>query len=67
MNGYKIELQIYAENEQEAENGRKALVSFIEIMRQHGAAVRGNKLVEAVQGLQSNQFIKNQIINFFRK
>lgn len=67
MIGYKIELQIYAENEQEAENGRKALVSFIEIMRQNGAAVRGNKLQEAVKRLESNQFIKNQVINFFRK
>ena len=66
MRGYKIELQIYAEDEQEAENGRKALVTFIETMRQHGAAVRGNKLAEAVSRLDRNQFIKNQIINFFR-
>ena len=66
MKGYKIELQIYAEDEQEAENGRKSLVSFIESMRQNGAAVRGNKLVEAMRRLDANQFIKNQVINFFR-
>lgn len=66
MKGYKIELQIYAEDEQEAANGRNALVTFIEIMRKNGAAVRGNKLVEAVSRLDTNQFIKSQIINFFR-
>ena len=66
MEGHKIELQIYAENEQEAIDGRNALVAFIEIMRRNGAAVRGNKLVEAVSRLDKNQFIKNQIINFFR-
>lgn len=66
MKGYSIELQIYAENEQEAIEGRNALVTFIEIMRKNGAAVRGNKLTEAVSRLDNNQFIKNQIINFFR-
>lgn len=66
MKGYNIELQIYAENEQEAIDGRNALVTFIEIMRQNGAAVRGSKLTEAVSRLDNNQFIKNQIINFFR-
>lgn len=66
MKGYKIELQIYAEDEQEAANGRKALVTFIENMRQNGAAVRGSKLAEAVSRLDKNQFIRTQIINFFR-
>lgn len=66
MKGYNINLQIYAESEQEAIDGRNALVTFIEIMRKNGAAVRGNKLVEAVSRLDNNQFIKNQIINFFR-
>lgn len=66
MKGYKIDIEIYAENEQEAENGRNALVTFIEIMRRHGAAVRGSKLSEAVASLDKNQFVKSQIINFFR-
>ena len=67
MNGYKIELQIYAENEQEAEQGKQALIKFIDIMRQNGAAVRGNKLVDAVRRMEANKFVRNQIINFFRK
>lgn len=67
MQGYKIEISIYAEDAAEAERGRAALVSFIELMRQNGAAVRGNKMQEAVNMLQRNAFAKNQIINFFRK
>ena len=66
MKGYKIELQIYAEDEQEAARGRDALVMFIEMMRRSGAAVRGTKLEEAVSRLENNQFIKQQIVNFFR-
>lgn len=66
MKGYKIELQIYAENEQEAEAGRDALVKFIDMMRRYGVAVRGSKLQEAVSHLDGNQFVKSQIVNFFR-
>ena len=66
MKGYKIELQIYAEDEQEAARGKDALVMFIEMMRKSGAAVRGTKLEEAVSRLENNQFIKQQIVNFFR-
>jgi len=66
MKIYDINLQIYAESEQEAQQGKEALVTFIEIMRQNGSAVRGSKLVEAVSRLDNSQFIKNQIINFFR-
>lgn len=67
MRGYKIELNIYAEDEQEAERGRQALISFIELMRKNGVAVRGNKLNEAVSLLGNNRFIQSQIINFFKR
>ena len=67
MQGYKIEVNIYAEDSAEAERGRAALVAFIEMMRQNGAAVRGDKLHEAVNTLQRNAFAKSQITNFFRK
>ena len=64
---HTINLQIYANNEKEAERGRKALIQFINIMKEHGAAVSGNKLVEAVGKLSSSPFIATQIINFFKK
>ena len=67
LNAYNITFQIYARNEEEAERGRKAIVQFIKIMRDNGAGVTGNKLVEAVSRLSSTPFIATQIINFFKK
>lgn len=63
----KISFNIYADTDEEAENGRKAIIQFINIMGQYGAMVSGNKIAEAVANLNNNQFIKNQIINFFKK
>lgn len=63
----KISFNIYAQDDEEAENGRKAIIQFINIMGQYGAMVSGNKIAEAVANLNNNQFIKNQIINFFKK
>ena len=66
-NGIKpITFNIYAETDEEAEKGRQALIQFINMVGQYGAKVSGNKIAEAVGRLDSNQFIKNQIINFFR-
>lgn len=62
-----ISFNIYAQDDEEAENGRKAIIQFINIMGQYGAMVSGNKIAEAVANLNNNQFIKNQIINFFKK
>lgn len=66
-NGIKqITLNIYADTDDEAEKGRQALIQFINMVGQYGAKVSGNKIAEAVGRLDSNQFIKSQIINFFR-
>lgn len=66
MKGFEIKLQIYAEDENEALEGQKALIDFVEYMRQYGAAVRGKKLKEAVSNIDRNTFVRNQIINFFK-
>ena len=63
----KIAFNIYAETDEEAEKGRKAIIQFINIMGQHGAKVTGNKIEEAVSRLNDNQFILNQIIKYFTK
>ena len=62
-----ISLNIYADSDEEAEKGRKAIIKFINIMGQHGAKVSGNKIAEAVDKLQTSPFIASQIINFFKK
>lgn len=64
---HDITFQIYAKDEEEAERGRKAIINFIRIMKEHDAAVSGNKIVEAVGKLSSSPFIATQIINFFKK
>lgn len=62
-----ISFDIYANSDEEAEKGRKAIILFINIMRQQGAAVSGNKIAEAVSKLSESPFIASQIINFFKK
>lgn len=63
----QITFNIYAGSDEEAERGRKAIVSFINIMGQHGGRVSGDKLEEAVGRLYNNPFITSQIIKFFKQ
>ena len=63
----KISFNIYANSDEEAERGRKAIVQFINIMGQHGAMVSGDKLHEAMSHLGDNTFIMSQIISFFKR
>jgi len=63
----KIQFNIYADDEQEAERGRQAIIQFINIMGQHGARVSGNKIAEAVSKMQTSPFVVSQIINFFKR
>lgn len=62
-----ITFNIYASTDEEAEKGRKAIVTFINIMGQHGGKVSGNKLAEAVGRLNNSSFITAQIIKFFKQ
>lgn len=63
----KIAFNIYANSDEEAERGRKAITHFIDIMGQHGAMVSGDKLAQAIGRLPENSFIMSQIINFLKK
>ena len=63
----KIAFNIYANSDEEAERGRKAITHFIDIMGQHGAMVSGDILAQAIGRLPENSFIMSQIINFFKK
>ena len=66
LKAYNINLQIYANSDEEAERGRKAIVRFINIMRENRAAVTGEKLVSAVGKLSSSPFIFSEILRFFK-
>ncbi len=63
----QISFNIYANSDEEAEKGRKAIIQFINIMGQHGAMVSGDKIAEAVSKLSSSPFIATQIIKFFKQ
>jgi hypothetical protein len=62
-----ISLNIYADTDEEAERGRKAMIKFISIMGQHGAMVSGDKLHEAISHIGDSPFVMSQIIKFFKK
>lgn len=66
QNVRNISFNIYADSDEEAEKGRKAIIQFINIMGQHGAKVSGNKIAEAVLKLGENTFVTSQIIKFFK-
>lgn len=61
-----ITFNIYADTDEEAEKGRKAIIQFINIMGQHGAKVSGNRIAEAVSRLNNIPFITTKIIQFFK-
>ena len=63
----KIEFNIYADSDEEAEVGRKAIIEFINLMGRHGAKVSGRKIAEAVGKLNGSPFIAGQIIKFFKQ
>lgn len=63
----QISFNIYADSDEEAEKGRKAIIQFINIMGQHGAMVSGDKIADAVSKLGENSFVFSQILNFFKK
>ena len=66
MKGYPITFNIYAENEQEVEEARMALVAFIGQHARHGRAVTARKVAQAVSNWDTNPIVKNQIINYFK-
>lgn len=63
----KISFNIFADTDEEAENGRKAIIKFISMMGQQGAMVSGNKIVDAVSKLGGSPFIFSQIVKFFKQ
>lgn len=63
----QISFNIYASSDDEAERGRKAIITFINTIGQHGAMVTGDKLHEAVSHLPRSPFVFNQIVKFFKR
>lgn len=62
MQGFEIKFNVYANDQNEADNARNAIVSFINNMAQQGYAVTGNKIVNAINRLGNNPLIKNYFV-----
>ena len=66
MKGFPIHFNIYAENDMEVEECRKAIVEFINIHARQGRAVTADKVTQALNRWDKNILVKNHIINFFK-
>ena len=64
LQGYKIEFNIYAESQAEADAARQAIVGFISQHARQGRSVTGRKVAEAISRWDKNALVKNQIIKF---
>ena len=67
MKVFKISVNIYAEEEQEALLAQKALGQFVNDLGHLGIPVTGRKIAEAVPKWQANSLVKQQVINHFKK
>lgn len=59
MQGYKIEFNVYAESQAEADQAAEAIKRFISAQAQEGRAVTAKKISEAVTRWSNNFFVKN--------
>ena len=66
LKGFPIHFNIYAESEQEAEDCRAAIISFIGFHASQCRAVTAYKVAQAVRNWDKNPIVKNRIINYFK-
>lgn len=66
LTGFPISFNIYAENEQEVEECRKAIISFIGLHASQCRAVTAQKVTNALKNWDKNFLVKKQIIEYFQ-
>lgn len=66
LKGFPISFNIYAENEQEAEEARMAIIAFIGLHAAQCRAVTARKVAQALSNWDKNPFVRNHIINYFK-
>ena len=64
--GFPLTFNIYAENEQEVEECRMAIIAFIGFHASQCRAVTARKVAQALSNWDKNPIVKNQIINYFK-
>lgn len=65
LHGFPLTFNIYAEDEQEVENCRMAIIAFIGLHASQCRAVTAQKVAKALSNWDKNILVKNQIIKYF--
>ncbi len=65
LKGYPIAFNIYATNEQEAEECKRAIIGFIGLHAAQCRAVTAKKVAQAINDWDKNPIVKNRIIKYF--
>lgn len=63
---FPISFQVYAYDAQEAEELRTAIVQFIASHAQQNRPVLAGKAAKAIKSWESNPFVRNKIIDYFK-
>ena len=66
MQGFPININIYANNEAEVADARAALVEFIGELAKSGRAVSATKIAKAARSWKSNPLIRGKIFDYFK-
>lgn len=66
LRGFPIQFNIYAENEQEVEECRMAIVEFIGFHASQCRAVTAKKVAKALSNWDKNILIRNHIISYLK-
>lgn len=67
LKGFPLAFNIYAENEQEVEECRKAIIGFIGLHASQCRAVTANKVTQALKNWDKNFLVKKQIVEYFQQ
>lgn len=66
LKGFPLTFNIYAENEEEVEECRKAMIAFIGFHASQCRAVTAKKVAQALSNWDKNPIVKNYVINYFK-
>lgn len=66
LKGFPITFNVYARSEQEVEELRIAIITFIKAHAHQGRAVDAARLAKAIGNWEKNPIVKSQIINYFK-
>lgn len=67
LKGLPLSFNIYAYDEQEVEECRKAIIAFIGHLASMGIAVEAKKVATAISNWQKNPIVRNRVIQHFKE